>query len=161
VTGDRLATAIDIATQAGIISNPASVHRASDLMVHNHDNASLPSLVITGAEFFETLNSQQKDTLYAYQEIIFARTTSKQKQDIVGFMQARGDIVAVMGDAVTDAPALRTADCGIATRSGSDIAREAADIVLLEDFSAIVVALEHGASMCSVFLWSMETYLSI
>ena len=157
VTGDHPDIAIPVATQAGIISNPASVHHASDLMTHIDDNAPPQSIVITGAEF-ETLTPEKERALYAYKEIVFARTTLEQKLRIVRSMQARDGIVAVTGDDVSDVPALRAADCGIAMGSGSDIAREAADIVLLEDFSAIVVALRHGAS---VFPWFMETYLSI
>jgi sodium/potassium-transporting ATPase subunit alpha len=109
------------------------------------NGASLQSIVITGAEL-EKLTPEQEDVLCSYQEIVFARTTPEQKLRIVRSMQSRGGIVAVTGDGVNDAPALRAADCGIAMGSGSDVAREAADMVLLEDFSAIVVALEHGAS---------------
>ncbi|KAH9955497.1 sodium-potassium ATPase [Russula dissimulans] len=163
VTGDHPATAVAIAAQAGIISNPSSVPHASDLLKYtppiqekekeNGDvlvtqeqslnGASLQSIVITGAEL-EKLTPEQEDVLCSYQEIVFARTTPEQKLRIVRSMQSRGGIVAVTGDGVNDAPALRAADCGIAMGSGSDVAREAADMVLLEDFSAIVVALEHG-----------------
>ena len=109
-----------------------------------NDNAAPQSIVITGAEL-ETLTKEQEDVLCAYQEIVFARTTPEQKLRIVRSMQSRGGVVGVTGDGVNDAPALRAADCGIAMGSGSDVAREAADMVLLEDFSAIVVALEYGA----------------
>jgi sodium/potassium-transporting ATPase subunit alpha len=165
VTGDHPATAVAIAAQAGIISNPTAVHHASDLldppatpdkaneekeengviaMRDQGDNAPPQSIVMTGAEL-ERLTPEQEDTLCSYQEIVFARTTPEQKLRIVRSMQARGGVVAVTGDGVNDAPALRAADCGIAMGGGSDVAREAADMVLLEDFSAIVVALEYGA----------------
>jgi len=166
VTGDHPATAVAIAAQAGIISNPAAVHHASDLLeppatpeekekdenddeLATHEppseNGPLQGIVITGVEL-ETLTPGQEDVLCAYQEIVFARTTPEQKLRIVRSLQARGGVVGVTGDGVNDAPALRAADCGIAMGSGSDVAREAADMVLLEDFSAIVVALEYGAS---------------
>lgn len=165
MTGDHPATAVAIAAQAGIISNPTAVHHASDLLDppaapdtengekeengviatrDQGDNAPPQSIVITGAEL-EKLTPEQEDTLCSYQEIVFARTTPEQKLRIVRSMQARGGVVAVTGDGVNDAPALRAADCGIAMGGGSDVAREAADMVLLEDFSAIVVALEYGA----------------
>ena len=164
VTGDHPATAVAIAAQAGIISNPTAVHHASDLLDppatpdkanekeengviatrDQGDNAPPQSIVMTGAEL-EKLTPEQEDTLCSYQEIVFARTTPEQKLRIVRSMQARGGVVAVTGDGVNDAPALRAADCGIAMGGGSDVAREAADMVLLEDFSAIVVALEYGA----------------
>jgi sodium/potassium-transporting ATPase subunit alpha len=163
VTGDHPATAVAIAAQAGIISNPAAVHHASDLLDRipaeekEKDEAEAgvtpepseqdppQSIVITGAEL-ETLTSEQEDILCAYREVVFARTTPEQKLRIVRSLQARGGVVGVTGDGVNDAPALRAADCGIAMGSGSDVAREAADMVLLEDFSAIVVALEYGES---------------
>ena len=158
VTGDHPATAVAIAAQAGIITNPATVHHASDLLEQNSfkdkekaevsdsDDPSDPpqSIVVTGAELV-TLTPEQEEVLCSYQEIVFARTTPEQKLRIVRSMQDRGGVVAVTGDGVNDAPALRAADCGIAMGNGSDVAREAADMVLLEDFSAIVVALEYGA----------------
>jgi sodium/potassium-transporting ATPase subunit alpha len=164
VTGDHPATAVAIAAQAGIISNAATVHHASDLLDRTTEekekeeiivsrepgnNAPPQSIVITGAEL-ETLTEEQEDILCKYQEVVFARTTPEQKLRIVRSLQARGGVVGVTGDGVNDAPALRAADCGIAMGSGSDVAREAADMVLLEDFSAIVVALEYGAFFLSI-----------
>src|SRR6266702_994331 len=164
VTGDHPDTAVAIVAQAGIITNPAAVHHASDLLeqssFNDKDNVDVvtetidpsdppQSIVVTGAEL-ETLTPEQEEILCAYQEIVFARTTPEQKLRIVRSMQARGGVVAVTGDGVNDAPALRAADCGIAIGNGSDVAREAADMVLLEDFSAIVVALEYGASRFAI-----------
>ncbi|KAI0246257.1 HAD-like domain-containing protein [Lactifluus subvellereus] len=163
VTGDHPGptTAVAIAAKAGIISN--TVHRASDLVdrnpaqekeeekddaeavvTHELSEQEVPqSIVITGAEL-ETLTSVQEDILCAYREAVFARTTPEQKLHIVRSLQVRGGVVGVTGDGVNDAPALHAADCGVVMGSGSDVAREAADMVLLEDFSAIVVSLEYG-----------------
>ncbi|KAI0064852.1 sodium-potassium ATPase [Artomyces pyxidatus] len=156
VTGDHPATSVAIASQAGIITNPAAVHHFADLSVTSDDIPEkqedgdvepparpLQSIVITGTELDQVTPAQMTE-LCAYQEIVFARTTPEQKLRIVQALQARGGIVAMTGDGVNDAPSLRAADCGIAMGSGSDVAREAADMVLLEDFSAIVVALEYG-----------------
>src|ERR1700761_5353887 len=92
VTGDHPATAVAIAAQAGIITNPAAVHHAADLLeqssfkdkehaeiteLHN-PNDPPHSIVVTGAEL-ESLTPDQEEVLCSYQEIVFARTTPEQK----------------------------------------------------------------------------------
>ncbi|OBZ79410.1 Sodium/potassium-transporting ATPase subunit alpha-A [Grifola frondosa] len=154
VTGDHPTTAIAIAAQAGIITDAKRVHHVADLD-SKIDPASVPrydpdvedpqmkSIVVTGPEL-DKLNDPQVEQLCQYQEIVFARTTPEQKLRIVHEFKRRENIVAMTGDGVNDAPSLKAADCGIAMGEGSDVAKEAADMVLLDDFSAIVIALEYG-----------------
>jgi sodium/potassium-transporting ATPase subunit alpha len=90
------------------------------------------------------LNEEQWTQLCTYNEIVFARTTPEQKLRIVREFQSHGNCVGMTGDGVNDAPSLKAADIGIAMGSGSDVAIEAADMVLLESFSAVVKAIEYG-----------------
>jgi Ca2+-transporting ATPase len=84
--------------------------------------------------------------LHVEPDQVFARVTPADKLGLVERQQARGDVVAVTGDGVNDAPALRQADVGIAMgASGTEAAREAADLILTDDdFSTIVAAIEEG-----------------
>ena len=160
VTGDFALTAQAIAKECGIISNEPSLVKDVKALSRNAESdytkAKDPvqldqlqgprthtSIVLSGPEMI-SLNENQWDKLCGYDEIVFARTTPEQKLRIVREFQARNGIVAMTGDGVNDAPSLKAADIGIALGSGSDIAIEAADMVLLESFSAIVEAVQYG-----------------
>ncbi|KAB8289830.1 hypothetical protein EYC80_010462 [Monilinia laxa] len=160
VTGDYALTAQAIAAECGIITNPPNmVKDVSSLPRHkiysNSDSLSetenkdtptpprITSIVLSGPEIL-LLNDNQWAQLCKYEEIVFARTTPEQKLRIVREFQKRNEIVAMTGDGVNDAPSLKAADIGIALGSGSDIAIEAADMVLLESFSAVVEAVQYG-----------------
>ena len=151
--GDYPTTALSIAGQAGIITNIAGVHRVANLEPENEkaikpnnsdeDIHGLKSIIITGPELM-TLTPAQVEQLCQYEEIVFARTTPEQKLRIVREFMSRGNVVAVIGDGVNDAPSLKAASCGVAMSDGSDVAKEAADLVLLGEFSSIIVAIEYG-----------------
>ncbi|KAK7523160.1 uncharacterized protein IWZ02DRAFT_433101 [Phyllosticta citriasiana] len=164
VTGDFQLTAAAIAADCGIITNPPEeVHDVSALptnpskefpipegksaLVHPSNSSDsysgVRSIVISGADM-NTLTDTQWDALCKYDEIVFARTTPEQKLKIVLELQARHETVGMTGDGVNDAPSLKQADIGIAMGGGSDIAIEAADMVLLESFSAVVEAVKYG-----------------
>lgn len=158
VTGDFKLTAQAIARECGIITNPPSlVHDITALSRQTYpafseketrtsspsSEGQYTSITLSGPELI-TLNDAQWSQLCRYDEIVFARTTPEQKLRIVKELQSRDNIVGMTGDGVNDAPSLKAADIGIALGSGSDIAIEASDMVLLDSFSAIVEAVQYG-----------------
>ncbi|KAJ1737939.1 hypothetical protein LPJ72_000008 [Coemansia sp. Benny D160-2] len=102
------------------------------------------ALVISGPEMRE-LQTEHWDVVASYEEIVFARITPEQKLQIVEELRARDNYVAVTGDDVPDLPAMRAAHVGVAMGNGSEVVKEAADMVLLDNnFASVVVAIESG-----------------
>ncbi|WP_246456536.1 cation-translocating P-type ATPase [Nocardioides mesophilus] len=126
ITGDNPETAREIAREVGI--GDAGVRTVTGAQVDNLSDAALTVLLQPG------------------QEVICSRSSPEDKIRIAAALQAHDEVVAMTGDGVNDAPALRRADIGVAMgRSGTDVAREAATVVLTDDnFSTIVVAIEEG-----------------
>nr|XP_045009510.1 sodium/potassium-transporting ATPase subunit alpha-4 [Jaculus jaculus] len=150
VTGDHPITAKAIAKSVGIISEDSKTVEdvAAGLKVHVNetDTKSAKAIVVHGSEL-KGMNSDQLDhILKNHTEIVFARTSPQQKLIIVEGCQRQGAIVAVTGDGVNDSPALKKADIGIAMGiSGSDVSKQAADMILLDDnFASIVTGVEEG-----------------
>ncbi|GGC64053.1 cation-translocating P-type ATPase [Undibacterium terreum] len=124
ITGDHPATALAIARQAGIASGAGGVLSGVDLAAMD-DTA---------------LQARLKNTE------VFCRIAPEQKLRLVQAFRSRGDVVAMTGDGVNDAPALKAANIGVAMGArGTDVAREAAALVLLkDDFSSLLLAVQHG-----------------
>jgi sodium/potassium-transporting ATPase subunit alpha len=129
VTGDHPKTAFAIAREIGLVQGE-------------------DPKVVTGDEL-RHLSETQLQLALDHREIVFARVAAEQKMRIVAALKQKKEIVAVTGDGVNDAPALRKADVGIAMgRDGTDVAREAADVVLLDDnFASIVAAIQEGRAI--------------
>ncbi len=102
--------------------------------------------IITGAELEQMPEADLDELLATGEELIFARSSPEDKLRIADALQDQGYVIAMTGDGVNDAPALRRADIGVAMgRSGTDVAREAATMVLTDDnFASIVTAVEAG-----------------
>jgi len=126
VTGDHALTAKEIARQVGIARNGTKV--------------------ITGAELEHLSDAELEELLSGDEELIFARSSPEVKLRVADALRAQGNIVAMTGDGVNDAPALRHADIGVAMGvAGTDVAREASTMVLTDDnFATIVTAVEAG-----------------
>ncbi len=104
--------------------------------------------IITGKEL-DRLEDATLNSLISGSEVLFARVSPEHKLRLVEICQRLGEVVAVTGDGVNDAPALRKADIGVAMgATGTDVAREAADMVLTDDnFASIVAAIEEGRAV--------------
>ncbi|MCD6320258.1 MAG: cation-transporting P-type ATPase [Candidatus Desulfofervidaceae bacterium] len=128
LTGDNHITAVAIAREIGLAKeNP---------------------LAIDGKQI-DKMNEKELKALLQNREIIFARVNPRHKMLIVSVLQELGEVVALTGDGVNDAPALKKADIGIAMgKSGTDVAKEAADMLLIDDnFATIVAAVEEGRAV--------------
>jgi Ca2+-transporting ATPase len=125
ITGDHPATALAVARAAGIV----------------------PTGVLTGSELEQRSPDELREQVR--RSNVFARVTPEQKLRLVEALRDAGAVVAVTGDGVNDAPALKRSDVGVAMgRRGSDVSREVADLVLMDDnFATIVAAIEEGRSI--------------
>lgn len=139
ITGDHMHTANTIAKQLGIETKG----------------------VLSGTEIEKMSDSELQVSLENVS--VFARTSPEHKFRIVKQLQATGEVVAVTGDGINDAPALKIADIGIAMgKSGTEVAKEASDMVLADDnFASIVTAVEEGRDVYSkiqkIILWTLPT----
>lgn len=123
VTGDHKFTAKAIAEEIGIEANDENIIEGKEL------------------ETMSDSELQERAKLIS----IYARVSPRHKLRIVDALQANGEVVAMLGDGVNDAPALKSADVGVAVGSGTDVAKEVADLVLLDDnFKTVVKAVEQG-----------------
>ncbi|XP_077287532.1 sodium/potassium-transporting ATPase subunit alpha-like [Arctopsyche grandis] len=150
VTGDHPITAKAIAKSVGIISDGSEtiedIAFRKNIPIYEVDPREARAVVIHGSELRELNSDQLDEVLRHHAEIVFARTSPQQKLIIVEGFQRMGAIVAVTGDGVNDSPALKKADIGVAMGiTGSDVSKQAADMILLDDnFASIVTGVEEG-----------------
>ena len=146
ITGDHPATAAAIARQVGLVPDEVG-----------------PADALTGRQLEALDNGEFIEA--AIETAVFARVSPEQKLRLVEALQARGHVVAMTGDGVNDAPALKKADIGVAMGlAGTEVAKEAADMVLTDDnFSTIEAAVEEGRgvfdNLTKFIVWTLPTNL--
>ena len=147
VTGDHPLTAEAIGRKINLMigETKAMVAKRKGRPIEDIDDDEYNAIVVHGEQIDDLTDAQWDDILWK-DEIIFARTSPKHKLEIVRRAQSMGHIVGVSGDGVNDAPALKTANLGIAmNKSGSDVSKEAASMILLDDnFASTVNGIEEG-----------------
>jgi Ca2+-transporting ATPase len=142
ITGDAEQTALSIARDLGLRVGralpPPTTHTSSSSQETRYNG------VLSGSSIDSLSKAQLREIVGGI--AVFARTTPKHKMRIVEAFQSRGAVVAMTGDGVNDAPALKMADIGVSMgRSGTDVAKEAADVILVDDaFGTILHAIEEG-----------------
>lgn len=153
VTGDHPLTARSIASKINIVEKSANLDDTApiyDMKNPNRMNEECTDVVVTGDLLGELKDDDWKYIL-SRQGIVFSRTLPTQKQEIVEKLQLEiekgglDEVVAVTGDGVNDSPALKAARVGIAMGTGAQVAHDAADLILMDDnFASIVAGIEEG-----------------
>ncbi|QRV86940.1 calcium transporting, ATPase type 2C [Ceratobasidium sp. AG-Ba] len=167
ITGDAVQTALAIAKSLGL--RTSGVGAATGVGIGVNIGAGIGVGVgigrnitggmgscLTGAQIDEMDDRALRDRVASV--TVFARTTPRHKMRIVAAYQSRGEVVAMTGDGVNDAPALKMADIGVSMgKSGTDVAKEAADVILVDDnFSTILSAVEEGKHI----FYNIQNFLS-
>lgn len=166
ITGDHAVTASAIARELGILPSdkiPPLLPSGKGKVIAAQ--AEMPSsyfdpCVITGEELNRITDHDLSERIYRYR--VFARVSPEHKVRIVKALQKRGEVVAMTGDGVNDAPALKAADIGcVMGKTGTDVAKNASDMILLDDnFATIVAAVREGRGIYDNIKKSIHFLLS-